>query len=110
MLFAATDIFWLALLFSALLGAGFIILNVTSQTLIQSAVDPTFRGRVISVHGLVMLGVPALGALLLGGVAEHFGLRIPVFAGGAICVGVWCMTWRKRAALKISLETAPTSP
>ena len=109
MLFVATDIFWLALLFSALLGGGFIILTVTSQTLIQSAVDPAFRGRVISVHGLVVMGVPALGALLLGGLAEHFGLRIPVFAGGVVCLAMWAATWHRRAALKASLETAPAA-
>ena len=107
MLFVATDIFWMGLVFSALLGGGFIILTVTSQTLIQSAVDPAFRGRVISVHGLVVMGVPALGALLLGGLAEHFGLRIPVFAGGILCLVMWAATWHRREALKASLETAP---
>jgi MFS family permease len=107
MLFVATDIFWMGLVFSALLGGGFIILTVTSQTLIQSAVDPAFRGRVISVHGLVVMGVPALGAMLLGGLAEHFGLRIPVFAGGVLCLVMWAATWHRREALKASLETAP---
>lgn len=107
MLFVATDIFWVAMVFSAALGAGFIVLTVTSQTLIQSAVDPAFRGRVISVHGLVVMGIPALGALLLGGLAEHFGLRLPVFAGGVLCFATWAATWHRRAALKASLEAAP---
>jgi len=110
MLFATTHIFWLAILFSALLGFGFILLNVSNQTLIQSAVDPDLRGRVMSVYGLIMQGVPAFGALLLGGVAEHMGLRIPVFIGGSICLGVSFMAWRKRAAMKGSLESAPASP
>ena len=105
MLFATTKIFWLAILFSALLGFGFILLNVSNQTLIQSAVDPGLRGRVMSVYGLIMQGVPAFGALLLGGAAEHIGLRVPVFIGGAICLGVWVIAWRRRAALEGSLET-----
>ncbi len=105
MLFVATDIFWLATAFSALLGFSFIILSVTSQTLIQSAVAPGFRGRVISVHGLVVMGVPALGALLLGTVAEHYGLRPPVFFGGLVCLAVGCALWRLRARLKTALET-----
>lgn len=107
MAFAATNIFWLALLFSALLGTSFIVLNVANQTLIQSAVDPGLRGRVISVYGLILQGVPALGALMMGGIAEHIGLPIPMFMGGVICLGVWFVAWRNRAALKLSLEAEP---
>jgi MFS family permease len=107
MAFVATDIFWLGLLFSGLLGFGFIVLNVSNQTLIQSTVDPGLRGRVISIYGLVLQGVPALGALLIGGVAEHTGLRIPIFIGGVVCMGAWFYAWRQRAMLKTSLETEP---
>jgi MFS family permease len=104
MLFASTHIFWLAVVFAGLLGFSFILLTVSNQTLIQAAVDPGLRGRVMSTYGLIMQGVPALGALLMGGVAEHIGLRIPVFIGGVICLGVWLMVWRKRAMMEISLE------
>ncbi len=109
MLFAATEILWIALIFSGLLGLSFIVINVSNQTLIQSAVDPSLRGRVISVYGLILQGIPALGALSLGGVAEHIGLRIPVFVGGLICLGVWGIAWRQRVALTASLETEPAS-
>jgi MFS family permease len=102
--FVATDIFWLGLLFAGLLGFGFIVLNVSNQTLIQSAVDPRLRGRVISVYGLVLQGVPALGALLIGGIADHIGLRIPIFIGGVICLGAWFLAWQRRATLERSLE------
>lgn len=107
MAFVATDVFWLALLFSGLMGFVFIVLNVSNQTLIQSAVDPAFRGRVISVYGMVLQGMPALGALALGTIAEHIGLRIPVFMGGVICMAAWYWAWRRRAPLESSLETEP---
>jgi MFS family permease len=105
MLFVATDIFWLGILFSGLLGLGFITLSVANQTLIQAAVDPALRGRVISVYGLILQGIPALGALMLGGIAEHIGLRVPVFVGGLICLGAWFIAWRRRVSLTESLET-----
>ena len=108
MLFTVSGNIWAALLAVALMGFAFVVLTVTNQTLIQSAVDPNFRGRVISVHGIVSLGVPALGAMLLGGLAEHFGLRPPVFIGGAICVLVWCLLWREEKSVSESLETAPS--
>lgn len=88
-MFAATDIFWIALAGSALMGFAFVVQSVTSQTLIQTAVDQHYRGRVISVHGIVTLGVPALGAMLIGGAAEEWGLRWPVVVGGAITVFFW---------------------
>ena len=109
MAFAATDVFYLGVFFIALLGFGFITLNVSSQTLIQSAVEPNFRGRVISVHGMVMLGVPAFGALSLGLVADYIGLRLPVLIGGAICIFVWLAVWSQRKTLESSLETPPVS-
>jgi predicted MFS family arabinose efflux permease len=107
MAFVATDVFWVALVFAGLMGFAFIVLNVANQTLIQSAVDPSLRGRVISVYGLILQGMPALGALLIGTIAEHIGLRLPVFVGGVICLGAWFCAWRRRGALKLSLETEP---
>ena len=107
MLFVATDIFWLGMLFSGLLGLGFIALSVANQTLIQSAVDPALRGRVISVYGLILQGIPSLGALMLGGIAEHVGLRAPVFIGGLICLGAWFVAWRRRETLAQSMEAEP---
>ncbi len=106
-LFAGSGIFWVGVAGSALLGFGLLILTVTSQTLIQSAVDPAFRGRVVSVHGMVMMGIPALGAMALGGLAEIFGLRPPVLVGAAIFIGFWTIAWHRRAALKQSLEQSP---
>jgi MFS family permease len=107
--FVATDILWLGLLFAGCLGFGFIVLNVSNQTLIQSAVDPRLRGRVISVYGLVLQGVPAIGALLIGGIADHIGLRIPIFIGGVICFGTWFLAWQRRTTLERSLEAESIS-
>jgi predicted MFS family arabinose efflux permease len=109
MLFVAIDVFWVACVISGLMGFAFIVQNVSNQTLIQSAVDPSLRGRVLSSYGMVFQGVPALGALLMGGVAEHIGLRIPVFTGGAICLGVWFLAWQRRAFLRRSLESDPAA-
>jgi predicted MFS family arabinose efflux permease len=109
MLFAATNIFWLGVGAAVLLGFALLVFTVTSQTLIQSSVDPDFRGRVISVHGLVMMGIPALGAMALGGLADQVGLRSPVMAGAAVFFCFWALAWRRRASLAVSLETVPAA-
>jgi MFS family permease len=103
--FVATDIFWLACALSGLLGFAFITQSVSNQTLIQSAVDPALRGRVISVYGMVAQGVPSLGAFMIGIAAEHFGLRIPVAVGALICLGVGVRGWFLRRQLADALET-----
>jgi MFS family permease len=96
--FVATDIFWVACGLSGLLG-------FANQTLIQSAVDPALRGRVISIYGMVAQGVPSLGAFIIGIAAEHFGLRIPVAVGALICLGVGVRGWFLRRRLADALET-----
>ena len=105
--FVAVDVFWLACVFSGLMGFAFIVQNVSNQTLIQSAVAPGLRGRVLGIYSLVSQGMPSLGALLMGGVAEYLGLRLPVFIGGVICLGVWFAAWQRRAMLRRSLEGEP---
>ncbi|MGE0653907.1 MAG: MFS transporter, partial [Alphaproteobacteria bacterium] len=47
------------------------------------------RGRAISIYGIIFRGGPALGALIMGQVAEFTGLRWPVAVGGVICVLAW---------------------
>ena len=103
--FAATDVFWLACSLSGLLGFAFITQSVSNQTLIQSAVDPALRGRVISIYGMVAQGVPSVGAFMIGIAAEHFGLRIPVAVGALICLGVGVRGWFLRRRLADALET-----
>lgn len=107
LIFTATDIFWIACPVVAWIGFTFIIQGVTNQTLIQSAVAPAFRGRVVSNYGLIAQGVPAIGAMVMGGVAEHLGLRSPVAAGAVLCLVLWYFAWRERKPLAASLEADP---
>lgn len=89
---------------AAALGFALIVYNVSNQTLIQSAVSPTMRGRVLSVYGLLNQGVPALGALLLGAMAEFWGLQLPIIVGGLLCILAWAITYWHRAYLIDRIE------
>jgi MFS family permease len=104
-LFTATTLFWLALLMSALAGAAFIIMSVGNQTLIQAAVDPELRGRVVSVYGMIAQDLPGLGTMVMGGFAEHFGLRIPVAVGAGLCLVLWFWAQRQRGWLVPAVES-----
>ena len=104
MLFVATDRFWFACPMVALIGFAFIVQSVTNQTLIQSAVESSFRGRVMSIYGMVNQGVPAIGTMAIGGAAEHFGLRTPVLAGALVAAALFFWAWRIRKPMAAALE------
>ncbi|HEY4135920.1 MAG TPA: MFS transporter [Alphaproteobacteria bacterium] len=102
--FSASNIFWLGCMLTGVCGFAFIVQSVSNQTLIQSAVDPLMRGRVISVYGMVAQGVPSIGSFMMGAAAESLGLRIPVAVGAAICLGLWAWAWHLRHPLAAALE------
>jgi len=102
--FALVSAFWMALVLIAVIGFAFILQNVSNQTLLQAAADPSMRGRVISNYGLVNQGVPALGTLVIGAIAEHTGLNGPVAVGAVLGIGAWAWAWSQRRRLVNALE------
>ena len=60
---------------------------INTQTYVQLASPDALRGRVLSVHGVVLRASPALGALLAGLAIDRFGLLTPVLICCAVCFG-----------------------
>ena len=104
--FTTTSTLWAAA--PALLATGFAIttMGITSQTLIQQGVDGHMRGRVLSIWGLILRGVPALGALGMGWVSDFTGLRPPVTVASVACVGAAVLIWRRWRGQIAALETS----
>lgn len=107
LLFVATPQFWIACPFVAIVGFASIVQNVANQTLVQMSSEPAMRGRVISNYALVQHSMPPLGALVIGIIAEHIGLRTPVAIGAALCLGLWFWVWLQRRPLAALLESDP---
>ena len=61
------------------------LLNAANATL-QLGVDPIMRGRVMALYMAVLMGGTPFGAPLVGFVAETFGARWSLIAGGLISV------------------------
>jgi predicted MFS family arabinose efflux permease len=93
MLFASVHIFVLACILLTFVGFSFVLMDISSQTLVQSTIRSRFRGRTMSIYGMVSQGVPSLGALAMGATAEIVGLPWPVFVGGAIALVVGINAW-----------------
>ena len=87
--FSATELIWFAAASAVCVGFFMLTGNIASQTLIQSAVDPAVRGRVMAVFVLVSWGIPAFGALLMGWIADHAGLQLTIGAGGLATAFIW---------------------
>lgn len=102
--FAATEWYPAGLFFAAVSGVFMAISGVSAQSVIQLAVEPQVRGRVLSLYGIIVRAGPAVGAMVLGGASELVGLRPPLLAGGIVCVGVWLVVWRRRARVEAALE------
>jgi MFS family permease len=54
------------------------------QTVVQLAVAPELRGRVMALYMMVLMGGTPAGAPVIGWVGETFGARWTLIAGGAI--------------------------
>jgi len=96
--FVATGWFPLGMLCAALIGAAASMHGVSAQTLLQSSTDPAYRGRMLSLWGLITRACPALGALALGGLGQVFGLTTPTLVAVVLALGVfaWGLTRLRR--------------
>ena len=110
-LLGATDYFWLGLVATAMAGCFMLVNGVAAQSLIQYACAPQMLGRVLSLYGLSARAGPAIGALLMGAASEWFGLRIPVVAGGAICILAYLWALKRQRSIAEALgEGASSAP
>ncbi len=82
----ATFSFPLALGFLALAGAADVLSAVLRSTIIQLATPDELRGRVSSIHILVVTSGPRLGDLEAAAVASAIGAQASVVSGGLLCL------------------------
>jgi len=102
--FVATANYWVALACVFICGFALITTGISAQTLIQSAVDPAMRGRVLGLYGMLFRGGPAFNALLLGWLATEIGLRLSVALGALVCLAYWGWARLTQEAMERALE------
>jgi predicted MFS family arabinose efflux permease len=95
----------LALPCVAVIGFCLVVCGVSTQTLLQLAVDGAMRGRVLSLYGLIFRGGPALGALAMGVASEGVGLRWPLAAGSVAVLVLLVWAWRRHGAVTAAFES-----
>jgi MFS family permease len=82
----STEAFWIALGFLAIAGAADVISAIFRSTILQSSVPDSLRGRLSSIHIMVVVGGPRLGDIEAGLVAQLTSPAFSVISGGVACV------------------------
>ena len=106
--FALVREYWVAGTFLVVLGFMNVVFSVSSQSLVQHAVDEDTRGRVMSSWFMLNRGGPALGTFFFGIVADLIGLSWPVILGSGVIVMtvLLCLLYRKRVLEKATIRPA----
>ena len=78
--------FPLALIFLAAAGAADVVTAVLRSAIVQLITPDELRGRITSIHGLVVTGGPRLGDVEASAVAAAAGAQLSVVSGGLLCL------------------------
>jgi MFS family permease len=97
---AASTAFWLSLLAIIAVGYGMVTSMAGANTLLQSLVPDSLRGRVMSLYTIVFLGLAPFGSLLAGTVASHIGTPLTIALGGIIAIISAGVFWKALPAIR----------
>lgn len=92
---------WLAGAVCYPLGFGMIAVAASCNTLLQTIVDDSKRGRIMSIFTMCIFGVPPVGSLAYGYFADIFGLPAVMASGGAVCVATALVFMRYRPVIRM---------
>lgn len=102
--FAATNSLPLAMVALCIAGFSLVSSQTSASTLVQNAVDPALRARVVSLNGVIIVSMPAFGAIVIGWAAEHFGVQKPVMIAAGLALVCLALLARRTAQNAKSLE------
>jgi MFS family permease len=85
-IFSLSKTLWFSLIMMTFIGFGLMSLIVSLNTLLQTIVDDSKRGRVMSLYSMSFLGMAPLGSLLAGAAAHSIGAPLTVLLCGVLCL------------------------
>lgn len=110
-LLALSRTFAMAFAVIVLAGFGMMLLMAASNTFIQSLVDDSMRGRVMSFFTMAIMGTAPFGSLMAGSLARHIGVPLTIGLGGLMClIGALAFTARLPAIARDMADGAEAGP
>ncbi len=84
--FALSPSFWISL--AIMPAIGFFVMQqlASANTTIQTLIEDAYRGRVMAIYAMTVVGLLPFGSLASGALAGHFGPRPTVAAGGLLAI------------------------
>jgi predicted MFS family arabinose efflux permease len=84
-IFGLTTHYTAALVIMTVFGLSVVLCSVGLQTLLQSALEDRYRGRVLGLWSAVNVAGPGVGAAILGALAQPAGLMAVTVSSGLLC-------------------------
>ncbi|MCX8123521.1 MAG: MFS transporter [Spirochaetes bacterium] len=97
--------FYLSLGLMFIIGISLIVQMASSNTFIQSMVEDSMRGRVMSLYTMSFMGMATIGNLFAGAIAQHIGVQYTLLLSGMGCTVVAAMFFKQLHTLKKILIT-----
>jgi MFS family permease len=101
-LFSLSRLFWLSFFFLIPVGFCFMVTLASTNTLMQIMVPDYLRGRVMSLHVMMFMGMAPFGSLIAGAVAQKLGAPITVAMGAVCCFGCALIFMRRLPKLQLT--------
>ncbi|HLI85654.1 MAG TPA: MFS transporter [Bryobacteraceae bacterium] len=82
--FAASTDFYLSLAITFVIGYSLMRQLAAANTTIQTMIPDEYRGRVMSLYSMCVVGIGPFGSLAAGALASNFGPRLTMALGGVV--------------------------
>ncbi len=83
---AGSPSFYLALAIMPVIGFSVMRHNASANTLIQVLIPDEYRGRIMALYSMTVVGIGPFGSLAAGALAGRYGARVTVMCGGVLCL------------------------
>ena len=91
LIFAWSHYYYLSLLVMPLVGYSVMRQMASANTTIQTNIPDEYRGRIMALYSMTVVGLGPFGSLAAGALAERFSARVAVAAGGVLAMGAAAM-------------------
>src|SRR6516165_5584416 len=82
--FAVSPSYYVSLAFTLLIGYGLMRQLAAANTTIQTMIPDDYRGRIMSLYSMCVVGMGPFGSLGAGALAGRFGARVTMALGGLL--------------------------